>query len=90
MTNRDRETLALPWWRETVASLGDKPVVLRRIIRTFGKPYRHCPSHRGLFVHSVLFLVKAGVLTLQSESDGVAVYVRAEPAEPKAAWNGGL
>ncbi len=83
MTDRDRETLAMPWWRETVADLDNRLVVLK--VRAASNN-RHCTSHR-LYVHVVLFLARTGVLTLQSESDGVAVYVR---AEPKAAWLGGI
>ncbi len=90
MIDRDRETLAMPHWQEAIAKLGDKPVVLRTMCRRGGKPYRHCASHYRLYVHGVKFLIRTGILVKQSESPGVAVYVRAVPPEPKAAWLGGI
>ncbi len=84
MTDRDRETLAFPWWRDRIAKLGDKPVVMR------GYEYRVCTSHPRIGSHTVEYLLRMGFLTLQSEADGVAVYVRAGTGEPKAAWNGGI
>ena len=91
MTDRDRETVALPHWQDAIAKLGDKPVVLKKT--AYGQGLygnRRCTSHSGLYVHSVLFLARCGVLTLQSESNGVAIYVRTVPPEPKVEWAGGI
>ncbi len=91
MTDRDRETLAMPWWQNLLKWLDNHPapVVLKQKHCATGVLRWYCISHQ-MHTHHVRTLAKIGVLVLQSESPGVAVYVRAVPPEPKAAWLGGI
>ncbi len=90
MTDRDREILALPWWQNTIKKIGDGPLVVSSKITSDGKHYKKCIGPNRVSIGQARFLIEMGFLTLQSESNGVAVYVRAGTGEPKAAWNGGI
>ncbi len=87
MTDRDRETVA--WSVGLITRLGSRPVTVQLFHRKDGRGRRQCTSHR-FNMHEVTTLIRTGILTLQSESPGVVVYVRAGPPEPKAAWLGGV